>query len=468
MYDELKKYTSDIQSFHMPGHKNGKLQLMHDLYALDVTEVPGTDDLHHPSGMIKEVQDRIGRIYQSYQSYLLINGSTSGILATLATVARRKGSVLVSRNCHKAVYNGILINRLEAHYVYPNYDEKYGFYGEVEAQAIEVMLKKHPDIHTVVLTSPTYEGIVSDIQKISQIVHAHGAILLVDEAHGAHLTFSHLLPQSAIELGADYVIQSTHKTLPCLTQTALLHMSPSVKADQDVLEENLAIFQSSSPSYILMASIEKGIDFMETHRKEFEQWIIALRDLLEKHPIQGGQWLNDDGTFHQQRLSHDITRLTFLIDDGCISGYDVSEKLRKEHHMQVELAGERHIVAIISMADSIKDIQRLIDGIRECLAKERKKEGVVKEAKKYLLPTNQPEQSMSMHMAKQQMTWDTILYTEALGRTAKDMIIPYPPGIPLILPGEKITQEIVNNLESLDKHGQEIYGIIKGEIRVLR
>ncbi len=135
-----------------------------------------------------------------------------------------------------------MINHIEAHYVYPNYDEEYGFYGEVEAQNIEVMLKKHPDIQTVVLTSPTYEGIASDIQKISQIVHAHGAILLVDEAHGAHFTFSDLLPQSAIELGADYVIQSTHKTLPCLTQTALLHMSPSVKAEPRCIRRKSSYF----------------------------------------------------------------------------------------------------------------------------------------------------------------------------------------------------------------------------------
>lgn len=457
MYEELKKYTHEIKSFHMPGHKNGKLQTLEDVYALDVTEVPGTDDLHHPTGIIKELQDRIATIYRSDQTYLLINGSTAGILATMATRARQQGSVLVSRNCHKSVYNSIYLHQIKAHYIYPSYYADEGFYGEVSPKFIEKMLLEHPDIHTVVITSPTYEGMTSDIQAISDIVHAYGATLVVDEAHGAHFTFSDKLPKSAIEQGADYVIQSTHKTLPCLTQTAILHTQKLSDEEREILKEYLAIYQSSSPSYLLMSSIEQGIDYMDNHRYAYDQWIDALQLLLKTHPIQGGYWMSDDPT-----------RLTFVIQQNGVSGYWLSEALRNKHQIQVEMAGEKHIVAITSLADTLEDILVLVDGIKACLGGSDHKTMQDDIIKNQAIGTQLPQQMMLMHQAKQSREWMWIALKDAQGYTSRNMIIPYPPGIPLILPGEAITQEIIDYLIGLEKHDKEIYGIIKGEIQVLK
>ena len=466
MYEELKKYTKEVKSFHMPGHKNGKLQLITDVYKVDVTEVPGTDDLHHPTGIIDDVQKKIACIYKSENVYLLTNGSTGGILATIATLAAQEGSVLVARNCHKSVYNGLLIQQLNAYYIYPKYHEEYGYYGEIKSQDIEYMLEKYPDIHSVILTSPTYEGIVSDIKAISQIVHAYGARLLVDEAHGAHFTFSEILPKSAVELGADYVIQSTHKTLPCLTQTAILHSN--IKNNNRLLEENLSIYQSSSPSYILMSSIEKGIDYMHNYRVEFNQWIKELIKLLDKHPIYGGRWLNKPNADQQYQSVNDCTRLTLLIEKENISGYALSKKLRETHGIQVEMAEERYIVAIITMADSMDDIERFIKCINESIVELSRSKNVLLKEKKVSFPRVKPEQYMAIYEAKKRNDYEKIGYKQSLHCIAKGMIIPYPPGIPIILPGEKITQEIIDYLESLDKRGKEIYGIIKGEIDVLK
>ncbi len=446
MYNELKKYSRETISFHMPGHKAGGIEVVKDGYQVDVTEVPGTDDLHHPTGMIKAVQNKIANIYQAEQSYMLVNGSTAGILATMAERGHQQGSILVARNCHKAVYHSLYLHSIEAYYVYPTYDEKNGFYGEVRGKDIEKLLKEHGDIHTVVITSPTYEGIVSDIKAIREITHAYGAKLVVDEAHGAHFVFSSYLPMSAIQLGADYVVQSTHKTLPCFTQTAILHTQKLEVDERQWLEEYLRMYQTSSPSYLLMSSIEKGIDYMVEHQQIFSQWICNLERKKKEQPIEGGYWFGDDPT-----------RLTFVLDKKNVSGHWLSERLRQQHHIQVEMSGERHIVAIATLGNSDEELQALFTSIQTCLDDVSEE---VEEKTCYSLAVC-PQKKMSIGQAKRHEKKQYILLEEAIGRVSATMIIPYPPGIPLVLPGEVILDTVVEYIHFLQKQNKEIYGIIK-------
>ena len=227
LIERLKKYRRlDMYPFHMPGHKRAegiKLSFP-DPFSVDITEIDGFDNLHHPEGILKDSMEWASSLYGSDRTWYLVNGSTCGLLSAISAAVSHGGKILVSRNCHKAVYHGIYLNHLEAVYVYPQPVPGLGIQGGILPEDVENALKNDPDIQAVLIVSPTYDGIVSDVEAIAKIVHKAGLPLIVDEAHGAHFAYGDAFPKSALELGADAVIQSVHKTLPSLTQTALLHV----------------------------------------------------------------------------------------------------------------------------------------------------------------------------------------------------------------------------------------------------
>ncbi|HIR45334.1 MAG TPA: decarboxylase, partial [Candidatus Ventrisoma faecale] len=267
LYDRLREYgTSDVYPFHMPGHKrrmggNGPAALERP-YEIDLTEIGWNDNLHHAEGILKESMEMAANVYGADRSYYLVNGSTCGILSAVSAAARSGGRILMARNCHKSAYHGVILNHLRAEYVYPQNLWEFGVYGGLLADDIAKLVDNCPDICAILLTSPTYEGIVSDIGEISVICHRRGIPLIVDEAHGAHFTFGDNFPKSAVECGADLVIQSLHKTLPSLTQTAILHVQGDM-IDREKLERYLKIYQTSSPSYVFLASMENCIRYMD-------------------------------------------------------------------------------------------------------------------------------------------------------------------------------------------------------------
>ena len=222
---KLKEYAgSDMYPFHMPGHKRTGDMGFPDPFTMDITEVDGFDNLHHPEGILKSSMDWAAQVYGADQTYYLVNGSSSGILSAVCGAVPRGGRILVSRNCHKSVYHGICLNQLKASYVYPQEIDGLGIQGGILPSDVDMMLKRYMDTQAVLIVSPTYDGVVSDIKGIAQVVHRAGLPLIVDEAHGAHFRYGEMFPVSALDLGADVVIQSVHKTMPSLTQTALLHI----------------------------------------------------------------------------------------------------------------------------------------------------------------------------------------------------------------------------------------------------
>ena len=287
LYERLKNYgESDHYGFHMPGHKRQTgIPGMEKLYQIDITEIEGFDDLHHPRGILKEAQERAARVFQAEETHFLINGSTVGILSALAGVTRRGDTVLVARNCHKSVYHAIYMKELKPVYLYPGFDQETGLNTQISPEDVRRALEADPTIRVVVIVSPTYEGIVSDVEKIGEETHARGIPLIVDEAHGAHFGFHPYFPGNSNTKGADLVVQSLHKTLPSLTQTALLHMNGSY-VDRREVRRYLDMLQTSSPSYVLMASIddcvcrleEKGDGLWEPYVERLK-W---LRGELEK------------------------------------------------------------------------------------------------------------------------------------------------------------------------------------------
>jgi len=478
MKHEIEKYTEAIISFHMPGHKNGKLRLIQDPYRIDVTEVEGTDDLHHPQGIIAEAMKRITSIYGSGKSYMLVNGSTGGLLAAISGVVREGDRLLIGRNCHKAVYNAAMINRLPLSYLYPAYDGASMIYGSIEPEEVKKALEEaNGKIKAVLVTSPTYEGLVSNIVEISKIVHEYGAVLIVDEAHGAHFAFSNKLPESALLSGADIVIQSTHKTLPCFTQTGLLHVSKeaihSGRIDLKRIEKYLSVFQSSSPSYIFMTSIDEGTRYMENHKQTFDRLISEIQSMKktfnEKQlPIR----YLDKKLEIARKASIDPLRLTYVIDRQVvnISGWKLADILRHVYHIQVEMASNAYMTAIATIADSGKDIKYLEECIIHILGQHQRsstEEVLVKEdGFGWEFINRRPEMVTDLFRANQ-AEGKNLLLEEAEGKVAKEFIIPYPPGIPLVVPGERITREIIRFLMFLTKNRVEIYGIIEGEIQVI-
>ena len=264
LYKELENYgKSDFYPFHMPGHKRNKACIEGDFpIERDITEIDGFDDLHHSEGILLEAQNALSRMYGTRKSFFSVNGSTAGILTAISASVKKGGQILVARNCHKAVYHAIYLRELVPTYIYPQSDNNLGINGSISVSRVERYLEENPKIEAVLITSPTYDGVVSDVRKIAETAHKHGIPLIVDEAHGAHFRFSDYFPVSATDLGADVVIQSFHKTLPAMTQTAVLHLCRE-RVSEKLIRRFLGIYETSSPSYILMSSLDACVAKLE-------------------------------------------------------------------------------------------------------------------------------------------------------------------------------------------------------------
>ncbi|HOD93174.1 MAG TPA: aminotransferase class I/II-fold pyridoxal phosphate-dependent enzyme, partial [Clostridia bacterium] len=268
-----------IIPFHMPGHKRN-IQCSMFLRKLgakyDITEIPGYDNMHNPDGIILNVMQKAEKLWNSKRSFLLINGSTCGIQAAINTLADPKDKIIVARNCHKSVYNMIELQDLKPVFINPVINNELGIYGSIEPETLDKVLTNNPDAKLVIVTSPTYEGVISDIKSLCQVSHNHNVPIVVDEAHGAHLKLNRYFDNSAITAKADIVIQSLHKTLPSLTQTAIAHVC-SNNINCENFQRNLSVFQTSSPSYILLSSIEGCIDLL-LEKKDiiYTKWIKIL------------------------------------------------------------------------------------------------------------------------------------------------------------------------------------------------
>ncbi|MCR4896251.1 MAG: ornithine decarboxylase, partial [Lachnospiraceae bacterium] len=252
LFEELTEYSeSNILPCHMPGHKRKSFgDLPEDFVKIDLTEVEGTDNLHEPSGILKDAEDRAALLCHARESFFLVGGSTAGILAAISAAVPAGGTLLLPRCCHRSVYHAMYLRRTTPVYL----EAETASCGIPEPPAPEEVAEKlfaHPEAAAVLITSPTYEGRFAEVRRIAEAVHAAGKTLIVDEAHGAHLGWSDALPESAAQAGADLVIQSTHKTLPAPTQTALLHQC-SDRVSEERIRRFLRIYETSSPSYPLM------------------------------------------------------------------------------------------------------------------------------------------------------------------------------------------------------------------------
>lgn len=461
---------SDEYPLHMPGHKRSVgYGFLDDVYGIDITEIIGYDNLYEADGMLKDAMKRAARVYGAEETFFLVNGSTVGILSAITGVAKRGERILVARNCHKAVFHAIELRDLQAVYLHPEYLSEWDIAGRIDPQEVEAKLAQYPDIKAIVITSPTYEGIVSDVKAIAKIAHAHNIPLIVDEAHGAHLPFDKRFPKSALTGDADIVIQSMHKTLPSFTQTALIHMKKGY-ADIARIKEYIGYYQTSSPSYLLMAGMDECIATLEKEGSHLWDAFFEMReDFLKKMAIlQNIRILQDN----------DPCKLVISVKGTGLSGNRLQKILLDKYHIQLEMAAETYVLGIVTMCDTKEGFDRLAEALLEIdgsIAKmvtavsDEEKESDSSDGRNNFSEWEECEEDIVYSLAEvRERVTEEILIDEADRRICADYVNLYPPGIPLLLPGERITKEhiaLINRYLEKDMHVQ---GVTERRILVCR
>ena len=483
LLERLSTYAaSDAYPFHMPGHKRQVkmgITSVPNPFSVDITEIDGFDNLHHAEDILKESMNSAAAVYGADRSWYLVNGSTCGILAAIAAAVKPGEKILMARNSHKSAYHAVVLNQLEPVYLYPEEVPEFQIPGGIEPEQVERALLEHPEIQAVFVTSPTYEGIVSDIQGIAATAHRHGAALIVDEAHGAHLPFGdgNYFPDGALQEGADLVIQSLHKTLPSLTQTAILHLKSQI-LDAKKVEQYLSVYQSSSPSYILIASMENCVRYMaEKGAGEMARYGARLRELREKlAKLKHFRLLKEEICGTAGVYGYDPSKLVLFPD--FMTGTRLAEVLRTEYHLEAEMSSGRYVLLMTSFMDTEEGFSRLERALLELDARVEKLEAEsvgLKDAKQGRqkpfsgAQSNQkPNQENDSENYPQQMClpWQAwhgdgmlVPLEEAEGRAARTCVTIYPPGVPMLMPGERIgTREIARIREDW-KLGLTVEGI---------
>lgn len=525
---QLRCLAKTAYPFHMPGHKR-RLAPSEDLpVSWDFTEVEGADDLHHAEGILLAAMQRTALLFHAKRTWYLVGGSTVGNLAAIRACAKKGSEILAARNCHKSVYHAIELLDLSVHWLMPTEDADWKIPGSIRPEDVERGLSSHPKCSCVVLTSPTYEGVVSDIGNIANICHAHGVPLVVDEAHGAHFgLFSEGgFPESAITLGADLVVQSAHKTLPSLTQTALLHWN-SVYVSEEEVERQLDVFETSSPSYLLMASLDGCTGLLREQGPElFAAWRARLCHLdAAAEKLRHYQILcygRDTRKQHKSFYDFDGSKLLLRAEDPALTGSQLAAVLRKDYAIESEYHLGRNVLLMTSCADTEEGFslleRALLDldqragkagrgtawsgrtgdeekgstencgqGSRETGSKNkgekeaggidgsgpkeankqeyREKERKDRESREAESSQAESKQTESNHKSSNRDREETafacgttagetmlpigdaadlpaeeVQESASAGRIAAEYVFPYPPGIPVLVPGEKITK----------------------------
>ncbi len=436
----------DSIPMHMPGHKRNTAlaPYLKTLGAqLDVTEITGADCLHHPDGIIKNAMDRAKSLYHSRESFLLVNGSTCGILAAIHATTLPGDEILMARSCHKSVYNGVALCGLNTHYLTQQQHQE-GYSCPVTPDEVARGLAEYPEAKLIIITSPTYEGYLCDIKAIAALCHKSGKILLVDEAHGAHLDFCDYFTGSALTLGADIVIQSLHKTLPSLTQTAIAHIQGN-RVDSQAFSSSLAIFETSSPSYLLMASIDGCLKLLEERGEIlFTQWQENLQNFYDKT-----QNLKNISVIYESSQVKDPSKILISTRQANIDGTGLMAILREKYNIELEMAYGDYALAMTGLGE--QNLDALATAL---LDMDSKLTSSVNQLENYSLP-GLPEIAIPVCQTRRlPVKYSQI--QQAQGCISASYLWAYPPGVPLIVPGEIFDGTLIKLLQTLELQGVEI------------
>lgn len=487
LYNKLRDYSkSGAYAFHMPGHKRNRMFDFCNPFEIDITEIDGFDDLNHPEGILKECMDYASVSYGTVKTFFLVNGSTSGLLTAVSAVADYGDTVIVSRNCHKSIHNAIELRGLNPRYIYHEYIDEYSAAGGIRPEDVEEMLDKNPDTKAVVIVSPTYDGVCSDVKRIADIVHRKECILIVDEAHGAHFKYNGYFPESAVSGGADIVVQSVHKTLPSFTQTGLLHVN-SGRVNLDRIQKYLSIYQSSSPSYVLMAGIDNCIRWMNSDGiKVMEDYCINLKNLRERiGQLTNIKLLSEEIVDKYSVKAYDCAKIVVSLS-GYDAGHELYDMLRIKYNIQPEMCTDASVTLMTSVADTAESLECLGDALTEINSFAESEEKLNKFFSSYLGHKTcvkracrkgmifssgmVPEEGRMKYLPSEAVEMETeeTEIENSGGRIAAVYLYIYPPGIPIVVPGERICIKDISIITDYINAGLKVHGLRHGRIPVIK
>lgn len=473
LLDALMEYVkNDTQAFHVPGHKKGQ-GIAHkfkdfigtNAASIDVTVFEQVDSLHKPTGPIKEAQELAADANNASHTFFSVHGTSGAIQAMIMSAVLAEEKILVPRNAHKSVTAGIILSGAVPVYMQPEIDEKAGIALNVSPETVEMTLEKNRDAKAVLIINPTYYGVSADIKRIAEIVHRYGIPLLVDEAHGAHLHFNDGLPVAAMDAGADMCAQSTHKLLTSLAQSSMLHVREGL-VDSHRVKSFMSLLQTTSPSYILMASLDAARMQIATEGKELLDRTISLATYAraEINQMKELSCFGSEITGKAGAFGFDPTKITITCRDLGISGHDLERVLAKKYYIQAEMADLYNILCVFSIGDTQHNVEALLSALRDISKKyyHTGQNGIP------LLRIPQiPQRIMSPRDAFHARTVSVPL-SDSVGQVSGEMLLAYPPGIPTLCPGEVITMEIVKYIKSLKTAGLSVQGTEDPEANSIR
>ncbi len=452
LYDRLKEYSEEaIYPYHMPGHKRHAVtSLPKELVEIDITEIDEFDNLHQAEGILQELQKEAANLYGAEESFYLVNGSTGGVLSAVSAVFPEGGHILMARNCHKSVYHAAYLRKLSISYLYPTMVNGYDVFEAITPEQVRNELENNPEIQGVLIVSPTYEGRIADIEGIAEIVHSRNIPLIVDEAHGAHLGFHKAFAENSCRKGADIVIQSVHKTLPALTQTALLHVNGKL-VNRGKIRRFLNIYQTSSPSYVLMASIDSALKYIKSDGMDaFKQFVQRWDKMYER--LSGCKHLR----FLPRDINkQDIGKLVIFVGNANLSGMELYYLLREKYKLQLEMASESSALAMFTVGDSEEGFERMTNALLE-IDSELTDNNIVEVPAP--IKVLEPKIKMPLSLAWDYDTEECNL-NQSEGRISGTFINLYPPGIPILVPGENISNMIIRIINEYLAKGLNVQGI---------
>ena len=478
---------SEAYPYHMPGHKRrldgvmkgraqadeaGKMrgtmsaaEILAAAANLDITEIDDFDNLHDPEGILQEAMERAARLYGAQDAYFLVNGSTAGLLTAISAAVPEGGKLIMARNCHRAVYHAVYLRKIEPVYLYPDTVPDILTADVVRAEQVEAALKENPDAKAVLVVSPTYDGITADVEAIAEIAHRHKIPLIVDGAHGAHYGFHPEFPKNPAQLGADLTVVSLHKTMPCMTQTALLLTNGNL-VDREKIRFFESVYQTSSPSYFFMAGMdacmalvsEKGSSLWDNFFRDREEFLKRTQSRKKLRVITAG---SDDFLMDPGKILIDTSKTD-------LTGKALYDILLLKYHLQMEMASMHYVTAIMTCCDSQEGWRRLAEALLEAdeAVGERKEAQMQFGDKKVMRPYPEMEAACQISRALDG-PWLDAAFEASEGRISAAFVNLYPPGIPLLVPGERISREALDLIADCRQQGLQIQGLKEDKIRVL-
>jgi arginine/lysine/ornithine decarboxylase len=455
----INYHNSDITPFDVPGHKHGKGNQELDEFLkkygayLDVNSMKELDILSDPIGVIKEAEELMAQAYGSDHAFFMVNGTTSSVQAMILAVAKPGDKIILPRNAHKSAINGLILSGAIPVFIQPEIDEKIGIANGVTIESVEIALAQNPDAKAIFLINPTYYGVTSPLKEIIKLAHKHGVAVLADEAHGAHFAFSDILPDSAIKLGADMSSVSMHKTGGSLTQSSVLLLNEGL-IEKNKVRSVINLTTSTSASYLLMASL----DFA---RKQLalngEEMLLRICNLCDKYREKFNT-LPGIYSFGKEMIglkgvnNFDTTKLSVNTNGLKINGYELYDILREKYKIQAELADLNNVLFIISLGDDEESLSILYDALVEISRMYvGTKEVMFKNALLNPQVIVSPRDAYYAHKKR-------IKLKESINQISGESVMVYPPGIPIITPGEKISEDVINYIEFLKTQHTVITG----------